>query len=153
MEICCCYAFLGLLTTRSKCKLGDNDKLSSATEDLPPDTKDDSFESLAQDLIHRAINDEAANEAEELLTLSGIAIPSNQQWAHRPARTQIPLATLFDFHRSDYGLDFYWTGAVKNLDAEADACEQAFVQQEGLQMSKMTDISLIASTSSSSSLA
>jgi hypothetical protein len=42
----------------------------------------------------------------------------------------MPLATLFDFNRLDSGLDFYWTGAVKNLDAEADACENAFSQQD-----------------------
>jgi hypothetical protein len=66
----------------------------------------------------------------------------------------MPLATLFDFNRLDNGLDFYWTGAVKNLDAEADACEQAFVQQDVLQVPAIPDASLIVtSTSSSSSLA
>ena len=61
--------------------------------------------------------------------------------------------TLFDFNRSDNGLNFYWTGAVKNLDAEADACEQVFVQQDVLQVPAMPDASSIVSTSSSSSLA
>jgi hypothetical protein len=41
---------------------------------------------------------------------------------------------LFDFtHRTTYGLDFCWKGAIKNLDAEA-AVVLAFVQQEGLQV-------------------
>jgi len=52
-------------------------------------------------------------------------------------------------------LDFYWKEAIKNLDAEADAFEFAFIQQGGLQeglqeqMPDMPDASLIASTSSS----
>jgi hypothetical protein len=47
----------------------------------------------------------------------------------------------------DNGLDFYWKGAIKNLDAEADALELAFVQQEGLQVPGMPDASSIASSS------
>jgi hypothetical protein len=144
----------GLLTTRGKRKLGDSDNPDSTTEDLPSsDTEEDNIENLAQDLIDLAADGETANEAEEQLAPSSITVPSDQQRARRPSRTQMPLATLFDFNRSNNGLDFYWTGAVKNLDAEADACELAFVQQEGLPVPNMTDTSLIASTSSSSSLA
>jgi hypothetical protein len=78
---------------------------------------------------------------------------ANQQQARCLVRTQMPLATLFNFDRLDNGLDFYWTGAVKNLDAEADACEQEFVQQDVLQVPAMPDASSIVSTSLSSSLA
>jgi len=36
--------------------------------------------------------------------------------------------------QSDNSLDsFYWKGVIKNLDAEADAFELAFIQQGGLQ--------------------
>jgi hypothetical protein len=45
------------------------------------------------------------------------------------------------------GLDFYWQGAIKNLNAEADALELAFIQQEGFQMPGMLNASSIASSS------
>lgn len=151
MEIRRRHASQGLLTTRSKRKLGDNNNPGSTTGDLPSksDAEEDNFENLAQDLIDLAANDEAANEAEEQSAPCSITAPLNQQQARHPSHTQMPLATLFDFNRSDNGLDFYWTGAVKNLDAEAEACKLAFSQQEGLWVPNMTDTSSIASTSSS----
>jgi hypothetical protein len=119
---------------------------------LPPDSEDNNFESVTHDLIVHAINDKAANEAEELLAWVPPAIVmANQQQAHCLVHTQMLLATLFNFDRLDNGLDFYWTGTVKNLDA--DACEQAFFQQDVLQVPAMPDASSIVSTSSSSSLA
>jgi hypothetical protein len=51
----------------------------------------------------------------------------------------------------DSGLDFYWTGAVKNLDAEADTCEHAISQQDALQVADMQIASSMTDTSSSSS--
>jgi hypothetical protein len=150
MEIRRRHASQGLLTTRSKRKLGNDNNPGSTIEDSSEsDAEEDNFENLAQDLIDLAANDEAANEAEEQSAPRSIIAPLNQQRARHPSRTQMPLAMLFDFNRSDNGLDFYWTGAVKNLDAEAEACELAFAQQEGLQVPNMTDTSSIASTSSS----
>src|ERR1700734_158198 len=35
---------------------------------------------------------------------------------------------------------FYWKGAIKNLDAEADAFELAFVQQEGFGINKQPSV-------------
>jgi hypothetical protein len=145
------HASLGLLTCRGKRKLGDDDEPSSTAVDEPSDAEDYSFEGLAQNLIDSAINDEAADaadEAEEATAPSSAPAVPNQQRTRRPARTQIPLASLFDFTRLDNGLDFYWKGAIRNLDADAAACELAFSQQEGLQVAGMPDTS-----SSSSSLA
>ena len=145
------HASLGLLKCRSKRKLSDDDEPSSTAVDEPSDADNDSFEGLTQNLINLAIDDSAAdvtNEAEEATApLSAPAVP-NQQRTHRPSRTQIPLASLFNFTRLDNGLDFYWKGAIRNLDVDAAACELAFAQQEGLQVPHMSDTS-----SSSSSLA
>ena len=143
------HASLGLLKCRGKRKLGDDDEPSSTAVDEPSDTDadDDSFEGLAQNLINSAIDDSAANEAEEATAPSSAPAVPNQQRTRRPTRTQIPLASLFNFTRLDNGLDFYWKGAIRNLDADAAACELAFAQQEGLQVPGMSD------TSSSSSLA
>ena len=150
MDIRRCHASLGLLKCRGKRKLGDDDEPSSTAVDEPSDTDadDDSFEGLAQNLINSAIDDSAANEAEEATAPSSAPAVPNQQRTRRPTRTQIPLASLFNFTRLDNGLDFYWKGAIRNLDADAAACELAFAQQEGLQVPGMSDTS-----SSSSSLA
>jgi hypothetical protein len=147
------HASLGLLKCRSKRKLGDNDEPSSTAVDEPSDadTDDDSFEGLVQNLINSAIDDSAAdvaNEAEEATAPSSAPAVPNQQRTRHPTRTQIPLASLFNFTRLDNGLDFYWKGAIRNLDADAAACELAFAQQEGLQVPGMSDTS-----SPSSSLA
>jgi hypothetical protein len=142
------HASLGLLKCRSKRKLGDNDEPSSTAVDEPSDAEDDSFEGLTQNLIDSAINDEAADAtdgAEEATAPSSAPAVPNQQRTRRPARTQIPLASLFNFTQLDNGLDFYWKGAIRNLDADAAACELAFAQQEGFQVPDMSD------TSSSSS--
>jgi len=152
MDIRQCHASLSLLKCHGKRKLGDNDKTSSTAVDEPSDadTDDDSFEGLAQNLINSAINDSAAdvaNEAEEATAPSSAPAVPNQQRTRRPPHTQIPLASLFQFTPLDNGLDFYWKGAIRNLDADAAACELAFAQQEGLQVPRMSD------TSSSSSLA
>jgi hypothetical protein len=123
------HAALGVLKTRGKRKLGHDDNPESTTEDLPSDNEDEGFGAIAHDLIVAAIDDRAADEADDR-NLFPPAVPNSTQRSHRPIRTQMPLATLFDFNRLDSGLDFYWTGAVKNLDAEADACENAFSQQD-----------------------
>jgi hypothetical protein len=140
------HASLGLLKCRSKCKLGNDDE---PTVDESSDAEDDSFEAVAQNLIGLA-NDNAAADADAAaddISAAPAAATLNLQGTHRRSRTQIPLATLFDFTRLDNGLDFYWKGAIKNLDAEADALELAFVQQEGLQVPGMPDASSIASSS------
>jgi hypothetical protein len=142
---------LGVLKTHGKRKLGHDDKPESTTEDLPSDNEDEDFGVIAHDLIVTAIDDRAADEAEDQdLLPPGVAVPNSTQrrLSHRPIRTQMPLVTLFDFNRLDSGLDFYWTGAVKNLDAEAHACENAFSQQ----IADMQNILSMASTSSSSSV-
>ena len=118
---------------------------------LDADADDDSFEGLTQNLINSAINDSAAditNETEEATAPLGAPAVPNQQHTRRPTHTQIPLASLFNFTWMDNELDFYWKGAIRNLDADAAACELAFAQQEGLQVPGMSDTS-----SSSSSLA
>ena len=92
---------------------------------------------------------DAADKAEGVTALSGAPAVPNQQRTCCPACTQIPLASLFNFTQLDNGLDFYWKGAIRNLDADAAACELAFAQQEGLQVPGMSD----TSSSSSSSLA
>ena len=51
---------------------------------------------LVQNMIGLAIN-EAADEAGELLAPSSAAAAPNQQCTRRHYRTQIPLATLFDW--------------------------------------------------------
>jgi hypothetical protein len=147
------HTSLGLLKCHGKRKLSDDNEPSSTAVDEPSDTDadDDSFEGLAQNLINSAIDDsaaDAANEAEEATAPSSAPAVPNQQRTRRPTRTQIPLASLFNFTRLDNGLDFYWKGAIRNLDADAAACELAFAQQEGLQVPGMSDTS-----SSSSSLA
>jgi len=75
------------------------------------DAQDDSFESLAQNLISwpYAAADEIADRAGEL------SAPLLQPRTRRRSHTQIALATLFDFTRSDNSLDFYWKGAIKML--------------------------------------
>jgi hypothetical protein len=145
------HAALGVLKTRGKRKLGHNDKpLESTTEDSPSDNEDEDFSAIAHNLIIAAIDNRAADEAEDHdPSPPGTAVPINTQRGRRSTRTQMPLATLFDFNRLDSGLDFYWTGAVKNLDAEADACEHAF-SQDALQIADMQNASSMASTSSCS---
>jgi hypothetical protein len=146
------HAALGVLKTRGKRKLGHNDEPESTTEDLPSDNEDEDFGTIAHNLIVAAIDDRTADEAEDRdPSLPGAAVQISTH-GRRPTRTQMPLATLFDFDRLDNGLDFYWTGAVKNLDAEADACEHAFSQQDTLQVADMQNASSMASTSSSSSV-
>jgi len=140
------HASLGLLKCRSKRKLGNDNE---PTVDESSDAEDDSFEAVAQNLIGLADDDAAADAdvAANDISAAPAAATLNLQGTHRRSRTQIPLATLFDFTRLDNGLDFYWKGAIKNLDAEADALELAFVQQEGLQVPGMPDASSIASSS------
>ena len=133
------HASLGLLKCRGKRKLGDDDEPSSTAVDDPSDAEDDSFEGLVQNLIDSAINDEAADEAEEATAPSSAPAVPNQQCTRRLARTQIPLASLFNFTWLDNRLDFYWKGAIRNLDADAAACELAFSQQEGFQVPGMPD--------------
>ena len=115
-----------------------------------PITEDDSFEAVTQNLIGLANDNAAANAdaAVDDISASPAATTLNLQGTHHCSCTQIPLATLFDFTWLDNGLDFYWKGAIKNLDAETDALELAFVQQEGLQVPGMPDVSSIASSSS-----
>lgn len=145
MDICRRHASLGLLKCRSKRKLGNDDE---PTVDESSDAEDDSFEAVAQNLIGLADDTAAdADTAANDISAAPAAATLNLQGTHRRSRTQIPLATLFDFTRLDNGLDFYWKGAIKNLDAEADALELAFVQQEGLQVPGMPDASSIASSS------
>ena len=140
------HASLGLLKCRSKRKLGNDDE---PTIDEASDAEDDSFETVAQNLIGLADDDAAAdaNAAADDTSAAPAAATLNLHGTRRCNRTQIPLARLFDFTRLDNGLDFYWKGAIKNLDAEADALELAFVQQEGLQVPGMPDASSIASSS------
>ena len=144
------HAALGVLKTRGKRKLGHDDKpAESTTQDLPSDNEDEDFGAIAQNLIVAAIDDRAADEAEDPNLLSPALVSNGTQrtGSRRPIRTQLPLATLFDFKRLDSGLDFYWTGAVKNLEAEADACENAFSQQVA---DMQNASSTLASTPSSS---
>jgi len=102
------HASLGLLKCRSKRKLGSDNEPSSTAVDDPSDAEDDSFEGLVQNLINSAINDEAADKAEEATApLSAPAVPNQQRTCCPVARTQIPLASLFNFTRLDNGLDFY----------------------------------------------
>lgn len=147
------HAALGVLKMRGKRKLGHNDEpLESTTEDPPSDNEDKDFSAIAHDMIIAAIDDRAADEAEDRdPSPPGAAVPINTQRGRRPTRTQMPLATLFDFNRLDSGLDFYWTGAVKNLDAEADTCEHAFSQQDALQVADMQNASSMATSSCSGS--
>jgi hypothetical protein len=143
------HAALGVLQTRGKRKLGhDDNPAESTTEDLPSDNEDENFGAIAHNLIIAAIDDRAADEAEDQYLSSPALVPNSTQRSRRPIRTQLPLATLFDFNRLDSGLDFYWTGAVKNLDAEADACENAFSQQ----VADMQNASSMASSTPSSSV-
>ena len=140
------HTSLSLLKCRGKRKLSDDNEPSSTAVNEPSDTDadDDSFEGLAQNLINSAIDDsaaDAANEAEEATAPSSAPAVPNQQRTRRPTHTQIPLASLFNFTRLDNGLDFYWKGAIRNLDADAAACELAFAQQEGLQVPGMSDTS------------
>jgi len=135
------HASLGLLKCRGKRKLGDDDEPSSTAVDEPSDAEDDSFEGLAQNLIDSAINDEAADAADEAEEATAPSSAPAVPRTRRLARTQIPLASLFDFTRLDNGLDFYWKGAIRNLDTDAAACELAFAQQEGLQVPGMPDTS------------
>jgi hypothetical protein len=134
-SICRRHTSLSLLKCCGKRKLGDDDEPSSTAVDDPSDAKDDSFEGLVQNLIDSAINDKAADAADKAedatAPLSAPAVPNQQRTRHPVARTQIPLASLFNFTRLDNGLDFYWKGAIRNLDADAAACELAFSQQEG----------------------
>jgi hypothetical protein len=103
MDICRRHQSLGLLKCRGKRKLGDDDEPSSIAVDEPSDAEDYSFEGLAQNLINSAINDEAADAAdkaeEATAPSSAPAAVLNQQRTRRPAHTQIPLASLFDFTR------------------------------------------------------
>ena len=102
MDIYCHHVTLALLKTHSKRKLGDDDKPTCTTDDVPSDAEDNNFESLAQNLIDMAIADKAANivnEEEELLALSCVVIPPNQQRAAHHTCTQIPLASLFWFYK------------------------------------------------------
>jgi hypothetical protein len=141
------HASLGLLKTCSKRKLGDDEEPACTADNAPSDTEDDDFERLAQNLINMDAADEAADAAdkeEELSALPRVVVPPR---AGRHTCTQIPTTSLFDFTRSNNGIDFYWQGAIKGLNAEADACEQAFVEQEGSQVPGAT-----AASSSSSSL-
>ena len=134
------HASLGLLKCCSKRKLGNDDE---PTVDEASDAEDDSFETVARNLIGLADDDAAADDT----SAAPAAATLNLHGTRRCNRTQIPLARLFDFTRLDNGLDFYWKGAIKNLDAEAGALELAFVQQEGLQVPGMPDASSIASSS------
>ena len=140
------HASLGLLKCHSKRKLGNNDK---PTVDKASDAKDDSFETVAQNLIGLADNNTAADAdaAADDTSAAPAATTLNLHGTRHCNCTQIPLARLFDFTQLDNGLDFYWKGAIKNLDAEADALELAFVQQEGLQVPGMPNASSIASSS------
>jgi|SRR5882762_553270 len=91
-------------------------------------------------------DNEAADKAKDLQVPPSVVVTPSQPHTCCPTCTQIPLTTLFDFTRSDNSLDFYWKGAIKNLDAEAEACELAFVQQEWLQMSGILLLIIINST-------
>jgi hypothetical protein len=115
MDIHRCHASLGLLKTCSKQKLSDDDEPACTTDNVPSDAKDDDFEHLAQNLINMATADnaaDAANEEEELLALPLVVVPHR---AGHHTCTQIPITSLFDFTRSDNGLDFYWQGVIKGL--------------------------------------
>jgi hypothetical protein len=73
------HASLGLLKCRGKRKLGDDDEPSSTAVDEPSDADADDDSGLAQNLINSAINDSAAdvaNEAEEA-TLPDHALMNN----------------------------------------------------------------------------
>lgn len=74
-------------------------------------------------LSHSSQTADVADEAEEATAPSSApAVPIQQRIrTHRLARTQIPLATLFNFTWLDNGLDFYWKGAIRNLDMDAAA--------------------------------
>src|ERR1700676_3240164 len=109
------------LKYHSKHKLGNNDKL---TIDKSSDAEDDGFEAVMQNLIRLANDDAAANNISAAPASTAMSL--NPQGTHCCSHTQIPLATLFDFTQLDNGLDFYWQGAIKNLDAESDALELAF---------------------------
>jgi hypothetical protein len=82
MDIRRCHASLSLLKCCSKRKLSDDDEPSSTAADEPSDANadDDSFEGLMQNLINSAIDDSAAdiaNEAEEATApLSAPAVPN-----------------------------------------------------------------------------
>jgi hypothetical protein len=92
------HASLGLLKCRSKCKLGNDDK---PTVDESSDAKDDGFEAVMQNLIGLANDNTAADANAAADTISAgpasAAMTLNPQGTHRCSRTQIPLATLFDF--------------------------------------------------------
>ena len=81
MDVQWCHAALGVLKTRGKRKLGHNDEpLESTTEDSPSDNEDKDFSAIVHNLIIAAINDRAADEAEDHdPSLPGTAVPINTQ--------------------------------------------------------------------------
>jgi len=65
MDIRRCHAALGVLKTHGKRKLGHTDEPESTTEDPPSDNEEEDFSAIAHNLIIVAINDRAADEAED----------------------------------------------------------------------------------------
>ena len=96
MDICQHHASLGLLKCHSKCKLSNDDE---RTVDEFSDAKNDSFETVLQNLIGLADDDAAANAhtAADNTSAAPAAVTLNPQGTHHGNCTQIPLARLFDF--------------------------------------------------------
>jgi len=99
-----------MLKTHRKRKLGHNDEPESTTEDPPSDNEKEDFSAIAHNLIIAAINDRAAEEAEDQdPSPPDVSVPISTQHGRRPTqRTQMPLATLFNFNRLDSGLSGTW---------------------------------------------
>ena len=118
----------GLARNRKKRKFGDND--TTAT-DLPPsdsaatDTLDSQpveFRQYAANLIQRAEVSNGDNDQNPPTTQPNVASSTR--------KTQILLANLFDYSLSpEEGLEFYWPGSKKNLEADLLAHEHALANE------------------------
>lgn len=124
------HAQAGLLVSRGKRKLGDDDDTRDAVEKGPADSDDADFAVLATDLM-QASDDANVPDSSDPPPVASSTIPA-QRRPRRIPRTQIPLKELFDYNYPGNGLDCYWKGGLKNLEKEASDCEQLHIHREGM---------------------
>lgn len=165
MALKCVDREAGLARNRKKRKFGMDDTMPSdllpTNPDLPNgmDSDDTEFRQYAENLIREAeISRDDDDLPEDIIPPSTIPTlaAAEPQTSHAPRqqrvrasassssssrKTQIPLANLFNYTLSpDVGLEFYWPGSKKNLDADLVAHELAAAEE--VSESSSTQLSL-----------
>jgi hypothetical protein len=123
----------GLARNRKKRKFGDDNTtptdISSTTDSL--DSIPMEFSEYAAILIQQA--ELSHGDGDTVSRSTSIPSSSNTQHPRNAASsrtTQIPLANLFDYTLSpEEGLEFYWPGSQRNLEADLLAHERALADE------------------------